>query len=96
MGVRLFAMRNIVDNNSRACHPFQTKMFGPYVVALISGLGITVVSGVIESVLSDTISCIETNYTWTLTGTTDSYHSKNVTGAKYYITDTKSVAKDKT
>lgn len=69
---------------------------GPYVAALISGLGITVVSGVIESALSDTVSCIETDYTWTLTDTTDSYHSKNVTGAKYYITDTKSAAKDKT
>lgn len=69
---------------------------GPYVAALISGLGITVVSGVIESALSDTVSCIETDYTWTLTDTTNSGHSKNVTGAKYFITDTKSAAKDKT
>lgn len=68
---------------------------GPYVAALISGLGITVVSGVIESALSDTVSCIETDYTWTLTDTKDSEHSKNVTGVKYFITDTKSAAKGK-
>ena len=37
-----------------------------------------------------------TDYTWTLTDTKDSKHSKNVTGAKYFITDVKSAAKDKT
>lgn len=68
----------------------------PYVAALLSGLGITVVSGLIESAFSDTVSCIETDYTWTLTDTTDSNHYKNVTGAKYLITDVKSAAVNKT
>lgn len=67
-----------------------------FVGALLNGLGIAVIGGVINSAFSDTVSCIETDYTWTLTDTTDSYHSKNVIGAKYYITDTKSAAKDKT
>lgn len=68
---------------------------GPYVSALITGLGITVVSGVIENAVSDEVSCIETDYTWTLTDTTFSDHNKNVYGSKYYITDVKSAAKDK-
>lgn len=64
--------------------------------ALISDLGITVVGGVIKTDLSDTVSCIEMEYKWTLQDTTDSRHSKNVWGYKYYITDVKSAAKDKT
>ena len=53
---------------------------GSYVKALLTGLGTTVAGGVIKSILSDTVSCIETDYTWTLTDTTNSTHSKNVTG----------------
>lgn len=67
-----------------------------YVAALIDGLGIAIVSGVIKTAITDTVSCMETDYTWTLTDTKDSKHSKNVTGAKYFITDVKSAAKDKT
>ncbi len=68
----------------------------PYIKALLSGLGITVVGGLIESAFSDTVSCNQTDYTWTLTDTKDSSHSKNVYGSKYYITDTKSAAANKT
>lgn len=69
---------------------------GKYVAALITGLGVTVISGYIEDRLSDTVSCIETDYEWTLTDTTYSGHSKNVYGSKYYITDVKSAAVGKT
>ena len=69
---------------------------GKYIAALITGLGVTVISGYIEERLSDTVSCIETDYVWTLTDTTFSDHSKNVYGSKYYITDVKSAAVGKT
>lgn len=42
------------------------------------------------------VSCIETDYIWTLTDTADPHHTKNVTGAKYYITDAKAAEKGRT
>lgn len=67
-----------------------------YLGSLLSGLGIAVVGGVIKAAVTDTVSCNQTDYTWTLTDTKDSSHSKNVYGSKYYITDTKSAAVNKT
>lgn len=49
--------------------------------------GITIMGGWIKSALSTTVSSAKTDYTWTLVDTTDSGHTKNVYGAKYYITD---------
>ncbi len=67
-----------------------------YVRALIVGLGATVSGGIIKSAITDTVSCNETDYKWTLTDTTDSGHSKHVVGYKYFVTDTKSAAQNKT
>lgn len=61
--------------------------------ALIKGLGITVASGMIKNAVTDTVSCIKTQYTWNLVDTTAASHQKNVYGYKYYITDVKSAAK---
>ncbi len=63
---------------------------------LLVGLAITVAGGVIKSAVSDTVSCVETDYTWTLTNTTASGHKKNVYGQKYYVTDVKSAFKGNT
>ena len=62
--------------------------------ALIKGLGITVASGMIKNAVTDTVSCIKTQYTWNLVDTTAASHQKNVYGYKYYITDVKSAAKN--
>ena len=62
--------------------------------ALIKGLGITVASGMIKNAVTDTVSCIKTQYTWNLVDTTAASHQKNVYGFKYYITDVKSAAKN--
>lgn len=67
-----------------------------YVTALLYGLALSVVDGAIKGVVTDTVSAQATEYSWTLQNTTSTGHSKNVSGAKYYITDTKSAAKNKT
>lgn len=66
----------------------------PFVDALIKGLGITVASGVIKEAVTDTVSCLKTQYTWNLIDTTSASHKKTVYGYKYYITDVKSAAKN--
>lgn len=66
-----------------------------FLQALLVGLGITIVGGVIKGLISDTVSCIETDYNWTLTDTTNSSNYELVSGAKYYINDTKSAVKGK-
>lgn len=72
------------------------KIGSDFTTALLNGLGIAVVSGFVSAQVTDTVSCIETDYVWTLTDTTSSSHKKTVNGAKYYITDAKSAAKNKT
>lgn len=67
-----------------------------YVTALLWGLGCTVVSGVIKSAVSDTVSCVETDYTWTLTSASDYTHTKKAYGQSYYITDVKSAVSGNT
>lgn len=62
-------------------------IINPFVTELLKGLGITVVSGAIKNRVSATVSCIRTDYTWNLTSTKDSTHSRTVYGAKYYITE---------
>lgn len=47
----------------------------------------------IKNAVTDTVSCIKTQYTWNLVDTTAASHQKNVYGYKYYITDVKSAAK---
>ncbi len=43
--------------------------------ALIKGLGITVASGMIKNAVTDTVSCIKTQYTWNLVDTTAASHT---------------------
>ena len=60
------------------------------------GLGIYVVGGYVKKAVSDTVSARVTEYKWNLVDTTNSAHRKNVSGFKYFITDKKSKAKNKT
>lgn len=66
------------------------KVITEYVTELLKGLGITVISGIVQSIVSDTVSCVELDYIWTLTDTTLASHTKTVYGYRYYITDVKS------
>jgi hypothetical protein len=66
-----------------------------FVQALLVGLGISVASGAIKGQVSDTVACIETVYNWTWTDTTNSSNYEMVSGARYYVNDTKSAVKGK-
>lgn len=62
---------------------------------LVTGAGITIASGALSAAFSDTVSCNKSSYTWTLTDTTTTGHTKTVYGYKYLITDVYSHAKGK-
>lgn len=66
-----------------------------FVGNLVTGAGISIVAGIVKPFFSDTVSCDKTKYTWTLTDTTTTGHTKTVYGYKYLITDVYSHAKGK-
>lgn len=61
-------------------------IMSPYVTALLTSLGVTVVAGVITEFLSPTLACTHTTYTWRLTILETGASITNVTGDMYYIT----------
>lgn len=80
----------VVDLVALLAGAFNIKkvIINSYVTALLESLGIPVVAGIINNVVTATVSCVRTDYTWNLTSTKDSTHSRTVYGAKYYITET--------
>lgn len=64
-----------------------------YINNLLVGLAITVVAGVIKEAVTDTVSCTQKDYIWTLRDKNNSSHSKSVTSSRYYITDYKAAVK---
>lgn len=71
------------------------KIASEYLKSLLTGLGATISGGVINEMVTDTVSADDTKYTWTLIDTTNAGHKKTVYGHKYYITDYKSAARGK-
>lgn len=66
---------------------FPAVVANAYLADLLPALGIAVVAGALSSVFTDTVSCNELNYIWTLQDTTLASHRDTVYGYRYYITD---------
>lgn len=58
-----------------------------YIAAPLQALAIEVIGGIIKTAVTDTVSCSQTDYIWTLRDKYDSTHSKTVSGSQYYIND---------